>query len=99
MTIVDRILKSIKTIPAFPATGNKVAQLLKQVDYSVVQVANIIKLDPSITANILKMANSAYFSPLHRISNIMMPLFIWDSKIFCVQSRRQAFPNIIKKAL
>lgn len=70
MTIVDRILKSIKTIPAFPATGNKVAQLLNKVDYSVVQVASIIKFDPSITANILKMANSAYFSPLHRISNI-----------------------------
>jgi putative nucleotidyltransferase with HDIG domain len=70
MPVIDRILKSIKTIPAFPATGNKVAQLLNQVDYSVVQVANVIKFDPSITANILKMANSAYFSPLHRISNI-----------------------------
>jgi putative nucleotidyltransferase with HDIG domain len=70
MTIVDRILKSINTIPAFPATGNKVAQLLNQVEYSIVQVANIIKFDPSITANILKMANSAYFSPLHRISSI-----------------------------
>jgi putative nucleotidyltransferase with HDIG domain len=70
MKIVDRILKSIITIPAFPATGNKVAQLLNQVDYSIVQVANIIKFDPSITANILKMANSAYFSPLHRISSI-----------------------------
>ncbi len=70
MTIVDRILKSINTIPAFPATGNKVAQLLNQADYSVMQVANIIKFDPSMTANILKMANSAYFSPLHRISTI-----------------------------
>jgi putative nucleotidyltransferase with HDIG domain len=70
MTMVDRILKSIKTIPAFPATGNKVAQLLDKEDYSVSQVANIIKFDPSMTANILKMANSAYFSPLHRISNI-----------------------------
>ena len=70
MTMVDRILKSIKTIPAFPATGNKVAQLLEKADYSVSQVANIIKFDPSMTANILKMSNSAYFSPLHRISNI-----------------------------
>lgn len=70
MTIVERILKSIKTIPAFPETGNKVAQLLGQADYSVSQVANIIKFDPSMTANILKMANSVYFSPLHRISNI-----------------------------
>jgi HD-like signal output (HDOD) protein len=70
MTIVDRILKSINTIPAFPATGNKVAQLLNKPDYSVVEVAGVIKFDPSITANILKMANSAYFGPRHKISNI-----------------------------
>jgi putative nucleotidyltransferase with HDIG domain len=70
MKIIDRILKSINTIPAFPATGNKVAQLLNKPDYSVPQVANVIKYDPSITANILKMANSAYFGPQHKISNI-----------------------------
>jgi putative nucleotidyltransferase with HDIG domain len=70
MTKVDRILKSIKTIPAFPATGNKVAQLLNKPDYAVAEVANVIKYDPSITANILKMANSAYFGARHKISNI-----------------------------
>ncbi|OPY85218.1 MAG: hypothetical protein A4E71_02245 [Smithella sp. PtaU1.Bin162] len=70
MKIVDRILKSINTIPAFPETGNKVAQLLRKPDYSVNEVANVIKYDPSITANILKMANSAYFGPRHKITNI-----------------------------
>jgi putative nucleotidyltransferase with HDIG domain len=70
MTIVDRILRSINTIPAFPATGNKVAHLLNKPDYSVIEVAGIIKFDPSITANILKMANSAYFGAQHKISNI-----------------------------
>jgi putative nucleotidyltransferase with HDIG domain len=70
MKIINRILKSIDTIPAFPATGNKVAQLLGHVDYSVLQVANVIKYDPSITANILKMANSSYFGSTHKISTI-----------------------------
>jgi putative nucleotidyltransferase with HDIG domain len=70
MKAINRILKSIDTIPAFPATGNKVAQLLGKTDYSVLQVANVIKYDPSITANILKMANSAYFGSQHKISTI-----------------------------
>ncbi|NLN40015.1 MAG: HDOD domain-containing protein [Smithella sp.] len=70
MKAIKRILKSIETIPAFPATGNKVAQLLNRPDYSVMQVANVIKYDPSITANILKMANSAYFGAQHKISSI-----------------------------
>jgi putative nucleotidyltransferase with HDIG domain len=70
MTKINRILKSINNIPAFPQTGNKVAQLLQKEDYSVSQVANVIKFDPSITANILKMANSAYFGSQHKISSI-----------------------------
>ena len=70
MNAIKRILKSIDTIPAFPATGNKVAQLLSKPDYSVSQVANVVKYDPSITANILKMANSSYFGSQHKISNI-----------------------------
>ncbi len=70
MKAINRILKSIDAIPAFPATGNKVAQLLGRVDYSVLEVANVIKYDPSITANILKMANSAYFGSQHKISTI-----------------------------
>lgn len=70
MKVINRILKSINTIPAFPATGNKVSQLLNKTDYSVLQVVNVIKFDPSITANILKMANSAYFGSQHKISSI-----------------------------
>lgn len=70
MKTINRILKTIDTIPAFPATGNKVAQLLNRVDYSVQEVAMVIKYDPSITANILKMANSAYFGSQHKISTI-----------------------------
>ena len=70
MKVLNRILKSIDAIPAFPATGNKVAQLLSKADYSVLQVANVIKYDPSITANILKMANSSYFGSQNKISSI-----------------------------
>lgn len=70
MNAIKRILKSIDTIPAFPATGNKVAQLLSKPDYSVQQVANVVKYDPSITANILKMANSSYFGSQSKISTI-----------------------------
>ena len=70
MKVIKRILKTIETIPAFPATGNKVAQLLNKPDYSIMQVTNVIKFDPSISANVLKMANSAYFGAQHKISSI-----------------------------
>jgi putative nucleotidyltransferase with HDIG domain len=69
MKTMDRILKSIKNIPAFPATAQKVAALMGDPDYSIAQVVNIIKYDASITANILRIANSAYFG-VRRISSL-----------------------------
>ena len=65
MKNVDRILKSIQNIPPFPVTAQRVASLMSNPDYSVSQVVNIIKYDPSITANILKICNSAYFGVRH----------------------------------
>ncbi len=69
MKVVDRILQSIQKIPAFPVTGQRVAEVMRNPDYAVTQVVNVIKFDPSITANILKICNSAYFG-VRRISTL-----------------------------
>jgi putative nucleotidyltransferase with HDIG domain len=69
MKTVDKILKSIQNIPAFPVTSQRVTDIMKNPDYSISQVVNVIKYDPSITANILKICNSAYFG-VRRISTL-----------------------------
>jgi putative nucleotidyltransferase with HDIG domain len=68
--MIDRVLQSIKNIPAFPETVHKVFNLMRKGDYSITEMSNIIKFDPSITANILKMSNSAYFGAGHRIKTV-----------------------------
>ena len=68
--IIDSILKSVDMIPAFPATILKVAELLRDDDYEVADVVNVIKYDQAIAANILKISNSAYFSARQKINTI-----------------------------
>jgi putative nucleotidyltransferase with HDIG domain len=68
--MIDSILKSIKKIPAFPATIQRVTQLLRNEDYAVADVVNVVKYDQSIAANILKISNSAYFGVHQRINTI-----------------------------
>ena len=68
--MIDVILKSIDRIPAFPATTQKVAALLRNDDYAVADVANVIKYDQAIAANILKISNSAYFGARQKIKSI-----------------------------
>ncbi|MBN1614933.1 MAG: HDOD domain-containing protein [Deltaproteobacteria bacterium] len=68
--MIDRIVRSIENIPAFPATIQKVTELLSRDDYAVSEVAGVIKYDQSITANILRMSNSAYFGVRYKIRTI-----------------------------
>lgn len=68
--MIDKILQSIEHIPAFPATILRVGEMLKDADYSVDALTDLIKFDQAIAANVLKMSNSAYLSPRHRIRTI-----------------------------
>jgi putative nucleotidyltransferase with HDIG domain len=68
--MIDSILKSVDMIPAFPATILKVAELLRDDDYAVADVVNVIKYDQAIAANILKISNSAYFNARQKIKTI-----------------------------
>jgi putative nucleotidyltransferase with HDIG domain len=68
--MIDSILKSIDKIPAFPATIQKVVELLRDEDYAVNDLVNVIKYDQAVTANILKISNSAYFGVRQKIKTI-----------------------------
>lgn len=70
MTDIALVLKSIDKIPAFPLTVHKVNQLMSNPDYESANLVDILKLDQAVTANLLKMANSAYFGSRRRISTL-----------------------------
>ena len=70
MMNVDKILKKVERIPAFPATVRKVWDIMKDPDYSMTDLVTVIEYDQAITANILKMCNSAYFGVRRKVSNV-----------------------------
>ncbi len=65
---IDKILKSIDNLPAFPATVQKVLQLTGDPDYSMSELVKVVELDQAVTANVLRMCNSAYFGVRYKIS-------------------------------
>ena len=68
--MIDKILKSLDHIPAFPVTILKVNEMLRDDDYSVDAMVNLIKYDQAMAVNVMKMSNSAYFGPRLRISTL-----------------------------
>ena len=70
MTLDSRIGKSLNRLPAFPATVHKVTALINNPDSSLSELVEVIRLDQAITANILRMCNSAYFGLRHKVDNV-----------------------------
>ncbi len=70
MTDIALVLKSIDRIPAFPLTVHKVNEVMRDPDYSSSRLVEILRLDQAVTANLLKMCNSAYFGSRRRISTL-----------------------------
>ncbi len=61
MTEKQTILAAIKTVPSLPSVVIKLRKYLNNPDVSFEELAQVIQVDPGLTANILQLANSAYF--------------------------------------
>ncbi len=70
MKHMDEILASIHQIPPFPQVSIKAMDIISNPQYVVSDLVEVIRLDQSITANILKLCNSAYFGLPRKVSSL-----------------------------
>lgn len=62
MSAIKELVKEIKNLKPIPAIVNQITAAIDDPNLSSKDIADIIKFDPSVTANLLKTCNSAYFS-------------------------------------
>jgi HD-like signal output (HDOD) protein len=55
------IAERIESFPSMPGSAAKVLSLINDPEVSASEIEEFVKLDPGLTANILKVTNSAYF--------------------------------------
>ncbi len=55
------ILAKVKSFPSIPGAAKKLLKLLDNPDTTAAQIVQILRCDPGLTANLLKLTNSAYF--------------------------------------
>lgn len=70
MKMDNRFRNSISRLPAFPTTVHRVTAIINNADSSLAELVDVVRLDPAITANILRICNSAYFGLRHRVDNV-----------------------------
>jgi putative nucleotidyltransferase with HDIG domain len=64
------IISKMKSFPSMSGIAAKVLNLLDNPDSSAAQVEQLLKQDPSLTANLLKLTNSAYFGIPSKVGSV-----------------------------
>jgi len=77
---IKKAIEKVKELPTLPAVANKVNMLLADPKSSTADLAEVIELDQSITAKILKLVNSAYYSLSERVSSIHQAIALLGHK-------------------
>jgi len=75
------ILKKIKHISPISQSAVQILRLTNGPDYSLREIVRIIECDSVLTANILKVANSASFSPRNIITSIDLAVSFLGERI------------------
>jgi putative nucleotidyltransferase with HDIG domain len=80
MTDVKRILDKIKKLPPMPEVVGKILRISDDPSISANEIINIIKYDQNITANILRLCNSSYYSLSRTISSLNEAVVLLGNK-------------------
>lgn len=64
------VLGQLGALPALPQTYSRIVEMTADPDCSLDAVATVVESDPSITANVLRIINSAYFGLPRRVASV-----------------------------
>lgn len=67
---LNALLKGVATLPSLPAIAVRIIQEIKKDTSSISELADVISFDPALTAKILKVANSSFYSLPYKVESI-----------------------------
>jgi len=80
--IPDKIIQKVSIFPSMPQAGLKLRALLAKEDVSIEEIEKILRHDPGLAANVLRLANSAYFGMPTKVSTLKHAVMLLGVKRF-----------------
>jgi putative nucleotidyltransferase with HDIG domain len=76
----DAIIASLASVPPLPAAVQRTLALLRDPEAEMEDIARAIELDPNITANVLRLANSPQFGGMRAVGTVREALIRLGAK-------------------
>lgn len=77
---LNEILTKVNSFPTMPGAGAKMLALLEEPDTAVSEIEEILRYDAGLTANVLRLANSAYFGIPSKIGSLKQAVILLGLK-------------------
>lgn len=81
--LVALVMKA-KSLPALPASAIEVLRLTRDGEASAEQLAKVIEHDPTLTAKLLKLVNSALFGMCRKITTVQQAVALAGQRTVCI---------------
>ncbi|MCS7205062.1 MAG: HDOD domain-containing protein [Leptospiraceae bacterium] len=78
---VQQTLNNIERLPSFPEVVHKVLKLLRDPDVEFKAISKELVKDPGLTADVIRLSNSAYYHPTKEIRSIEEAIKVLGLKV------------------
>jgi HD-like signal output (HDOD) protein len=69
-SLLGKILINVESFPGLPRTGAKLLAIIDKPKTTVAEIEKVLRYDPGLTANFLKLANSPFFGIPSKVSSV-----------------------------
>jgi len=74
------IIAKVEAFPSLPGATTKLVSLIDDPNAAVAEIEEILRMDPGLTANVLKLSNSAYFGFPSKIGSVHKAIVLLGAK-------------------
>jgi HD-like signal output (HDOD) protein len=80
--IPDKIMMEVSSFPSMPRTRIKLRVLLNEIDVPLTEIEEILRHDPGLSTNILRLTNSTYFGLSTKVGSLKQAVMLLGIKRF-----------------
>ena len=75
-----KIMDKVDAFPSIPGSAVRLLELVDQSDASIQEIEDVLRLDPGLTANVLKLTNSAFFGLPTKVGSVKRAIMLLGLK-------------------
>ena len=95
----DQIIMKVSSFPSMPRAGIKLRALLAEENVSVDEIEAILRHDPGLAANVLRLANSAFFGLRKKVGTLKHAVMLLGVKRFAQIAVSASMSKTMDKAV